>query len=403
MNEMINATTSLIPLLTMNSQNTLYLNFSILTFSLVAGTNHVLPENLDGLTHIVKYLFSNLLFSLVNLNPLYGYTIAFLDILPLLFTNKILKQITELLLQIPRQIIELYLIYLISFDNKIDTLIMIICKIIYFYERRERIKAGTRNDFPIAHSAEHYGIFLLLKNKTNSKPEIYEYLLLVIILKVFTAIFIYFYNKYIDTVYLERIPKWFENDQNLIEVLKDKIEKNKNSEKLYNYLTKPLLFHLKLQIVTWSDMEKYCNLVLEKINPNEIDVVCGIKTGGFFVGKYIASKLNKKFVFVNSKLWSGISMKKNLHQAYSHYVGDKFSPKISDVPILDIKNKRVLLCDDTSYTGSTMRSVVKMLKENAEPQDIKTLCIWIYGQFYPDYYERIMRVPILWEWGAEVD
>jgi len=398
---MVNATTSLIPLLTINSKNTLYQNFSILAFSLIAGTNHVLPENLDGLTHIVKYLFSNLIFSLINLNPLLGYSIALLDTLPLFFSNKLIKQICELILQIPRQAIEMYMIYEIFLYNKIDALIMIGCKIIYYRERKARIKAGTRNDFPIAHSAEHYGIFLLLKNKTKTEPELYEYLLIVIILKVFTAIFIYLFNKYIDSVYMERIPKWFENDKQLIDVLKDKIEKNKNSEKLYNYLTKPLLLHLKLQIVTWSEMEKYCDLVIKKINPNEVDVVVGIKTGGYFVGKYVAFKLNKPFVSINSKLWSGISMKKNIHQAYSFYIGDKFSPKITDIP--DVKGKRVLLCDDTSYTGSTMRSVTSTLKEYGKPLDIKTLCIWIYGQYLPDYFERIMRVPILWEWGAEVD
>lgn len=402
MNELVNATTSLIPLLTIKAENTLYLNFSILAFSLVGGTNHILPENLNGLTHIVKYLFSNLLFALVNLNPLIGYTVALLDILPLMFQNKLLKQISELFLQIPRQALEMYLIYTISLSNKLHALVMIGCKVIYYYERKARIKAGTRNDFPIAHSAEHYGIFLLLKNYTKAEPELYEYLLLVIILKVFTAIFIYVYNKYIDSVYLERIPKWFDNDEKLIEVLKDKIQKNKNSEKIYNYLTKPLLFHLKLQIVTWSEMERYCDLVIKKIDPNDVDIVVGIKTGGYFVGKYIAYKLNKPFAFVNSKLWSGISMKKNLHQAYSFFVGDKFSPKISDVPVPDIAGKRVLLCDDTSYTGSTMRNVVETLKA-AKPLEVKTLCIWIYGQFYPDYYEKIMRVPILWEWGAEVD
>lgn len=402
MNELVNATTSLIPLLTIKAENSLYLNFSILAFSLVAGTNHVLPENLDGLTHFVKYLFSNMLFALVNLNPLIGYSVALLDILPLLFENKLLKQASELFLQIPRQALELYLIYEISQTNKVDALIMIGCKVIYYYERQARIKAGTRNDFPIAHSAEHYGIFLLLKNLTKSEPELYEYLLIVIILKVFTAILIYAFNKYIDSVYLERIPKWFENDPQLIAVLKDKIEKNKNSEKIYNYLTKPLLLHLKLQIVTWSELEKYCDLIVKKIDPKEVDVVVGIKTGGYFVGKYIAHKLNKPFAYVNSKLWSGISMKKNMHQAYAFLVGDKFSPSITEVPVPDIAGKRVLLCDDTSYTGSTMRNVVETLKA-AKPLEIKTLCIWIFGTFYPDYYERIMRVPILWEWGAEVD
>lgn len=398
---MINATTSLMPLLAIRSTNTLYLNVSILAFSLVAGTNHILPENLDGLTHVVKYLFSNLLFSLVNMNPLVGYSLALLDILPLLFKNASFKKNTELILQVPRQILEFSLIYEIFLTNKIDAVIMLICKVIYYFERKNRIKAGTRNDFPIAHSAEHYGIFLLLKNFTKAEPELYEYLLLIVILKIFIAIFIYFYNKYIDSAFMDRIPKWFDGDQQLIEVLKDKVEKNKNSEKFYNYLTKPLLFHLKLQIVTWTDIEKYCDRILKKVNADEIDVVVGIKTGGFFVGKYLSHKLNKPFLSINSKLWSGISMKKNMHQAYSYYIGDKFHPNITDVP--DVSNKRILLCDDTTYTGTTMTSVLNTIKEFGKPKEIKTFCMWIYGNFYPDYYERYMRVPILWEWGAEVD
>ncbi len=402
MNELVNATTSLFPLLTIKAGNSLYLNFSILAFSLVGGTNHVLPDNLDGLTHIVKYLFSNLLFSLINLNPLIGFSVALLDILPMLFANKLLKQASELFLQIPRQLLELYLIYTISLTNKQDALIMIGCKIIYYYERQARIKAGTRNDFPIVHSVEHYGIFLLVKNFTKSEPELYEYLLLVIILNFFCSIFIYSFNVYIHSFYLERIPKWMEKEPKLIEVLKDKIEKNKNSEKIYNYLTKPFLTHLKLQIVTWSEMEKYCDSIIKNLDPKEIDIVVGIKTGGYFVGKYIAHKLNKPFAYVNSKLWSGISLKKNLHQAYSLYVGDKFSPNITEVPVSEIAGKRVLMCDDTSYTGTTMRSVLETLKA-AKPLDVKTLCMWIYGDFIPDYYQRIMRVPILWEWGAEVD
>ena len=401
MNEMVNATTSLFPLLTIKASNTLYLNLSILGFSLVAGTNHILPENLDGLTHIVKYLFSNLIFSLVNLNPLFGITVSLLDILPLFFDNKLLKKISELVLQIPRQILELYLIYQIYTFNSTDAYIMIACKFVYFIERSRRIKANTRNDYPIIHAAEHYGIFLLLANMTYTTPEIYQYFVLLFVTIIIFALVIYFFNKYIDSRHMNKIPKWFGNDPILMEVLKDKITKNKNSEKIYNYLTKPMIHHLKFQIVTWAELEKTADSIIKKINPDDVDVVVGIKTGGFFVAKYISFKLNKPFLYINSKLWSGISIKKNLSHVYSFYLGKKFEPVINEIP--EVKGKNVLLCDDTSYTGTTMRNVLHTIKEVGQPNDVKTLCLWINGSFVPDFYERIMRVPLLWEWGAEVD
>jgi len=200
---------------------------------------------------------------------------------------------------------------------------------------------------------------------------------------------------------MSRIPIWFENDKNLIAVLKDKIEKNNGSKKWHNYIVKPMLLHLKLRIVTWKDLEDYCDELIKKIKADEVDVVVGIKTGGYFVGKYISWKMNKPFMCINSKLWSGISMDKNLRQAFQFYRGEKFSPNITDIP--EVADKRVLVVDDTSYTGMTMTNCVEKLKKEAKPTDVKTLCIWIFGEYYPDYYVKIMRVPLLWEWGAEVD
>jgi len=402
MDEMVNAATSLFPLLTLKEDNSLYLNISIFFFSIISSANHVLPENLDGLTHIVKLLFSNLLFSLAGLNPFLGFLLSLIDLIPLLSDNEKVKKYGEKTLQIPRQILEVYLIATKIFHkNKLDMGIILLSKVIYFFERQARIKNDTRNEFPMIHSAEHYGIFLLLKNSTNSNPELYEFLLVFILTQIALALFIYLFNKYIDMTFMSRIPKWFENDKHLIEILKDKIEKNNGSKKLHNYVVKPMLLHLKLRVVTWNDLEKYCDELIKKIKIDEVDVVIGIKTGGYFVGKYIAWKINKPFKFVNSKLWSGISMDKNLRQAYQFYKGDKFSPNITEIP--DVEDKRVLVCDDTSYTGMTMTNVVEKLKKEGKPKDVKTLCIWIFGEFHPDFYIKIMRVPLLWEWGAEVD
>ena len=399
---MVNAATSLFPLLTLKAENSLYLNLSIFFFSLIASINHVLPENLDGLTHFVKLLFSNLLFSLTGINPFIGFALSLIDLIPLLSDNVKVKKYGEKALQIPRQILEVFLVASRIYQkNKIDLGIILICKVIYFFERQARIKNDTRNEYPMIHSAEHYGIFLLLKNCTNSDPELYEYLLVFIFTQVLLALFIYSFNHFINLTYLSRIPKWFQNDKILIEILKDKIEKNKNSKKLHNYVVKPNTLHLKLRVVTWNDLEKYCDEVIKKIKIDEVDVVVGIKTGGYFVGKYIAWKINKPFTYVNSKLWSGISMGKTLSQNFQFYKGEKFSPAITEIP--DVENKRVLVCDDTSYSGMTMTNVVDKLKKEGRPKDIKTLCIWIFGEFHPDYYVKIMRIPLLWEWGAEVD
>lgn len=401
MDEMVNAATSLFPLLTLRENNSLYLNTSIIFFSIISSSNHVIPENLDGLTHIVKMLFSNLLFSLTGINPFLGFIISLVDLIPLLTENKKYKNIGEKLLQIPRQTLEIYLVGKLYEKNLVDIGIILLSKVIYYFERQSRIKAGHRNEFPMIHSAEHFGIFLLLKNYTNSKPEYYEYLMVFILTQVALAIFIYLFNVYINLTFMSRIPKWFENDKHLIEVLRDKIQKNLRSKKLHNYVVKPMLLHLKLRVVTWNDIEIYCDEIIKKLNLDEIDIIIGIKTGGYFVGKYIAWKTNKKFAFINSKLWSGISMTKTLGQSYQFYKGENFSPNITDIP--DVEGKRILVCDDTSYTGMTMTNVCEKLRKEGKPKDLKTLCIWIFGEFHPDYYVRIMRVPLLWEWGSEVD
>jgi hypothetical protein len=102
MNEMINATTSLLPLLTIDQKNSYYYNISIFCFSLVATVNHVLPENLDGMTHVVKLLFSNILFSLVDFNPILGFILSLSDLTPLLSENKKVKNFGEKFMQLPR-------------------------------------------------------------------------------------------------------------------------------------------------------------------------------------------------------------------------------------------------------------------------------------------------------------
>jgi len=400
MDEMINAATAWVPLMTIGQDNSYYYNFSILFFSLVSAANHVLPENLDGLTHFVKLLFSNILFSLLDVHPGIGILLSLSDLTPLFTDNKLAKKIGELFMQIPRQIIELYLIYGLLKIHPIDCSLMILFKLIYFFERKIRILTKTRNDYSLFHAAEHVGLYLLFKDLTGKKFDIRLFVNLLIVFMCIVALFLNYVNHYIKANILVRAPEWVRNNVPLKTILINKISKNKESLKWQNFVIKPWLSHMKLEFITWNCIEHHCDLILKKIDPNNFDIVVGIVTGGAFIGAYLSKKMNKPFLIINSKLWSDISFTENAIQSYSYILGYDFEPKIGEVP--DVKNKRILLADDTIYTGTTMKNVSKKLLENGA-KSIETFSLWYKGELVPNYSFSNKRVPIIWEWGSEMD
>lgn len=399
---MINATTSLFPLLTIDAKNSFYYNASILCFSLIATANHVLPENLDGLTHFVKMLFSNILFSLINLNPVIGLTLSLSDLTPLFSSNKKVKNFGELFLQIPRQLIEVYLIYKIFNDHSIDCLIMIICKLIYFIERRARIKKGIRNDFSSWHSAEHIGIYLLFKDSCGVEFSFSSFVGLFILFVISVALFLHLINVYLHSKMMDRAPKWLAENTELKAILQNKLTKNKSSRKLHNYIIKPWTSHMKLEFVSWECIQNICDQLVTGIDSAHYDLVVGITTGGSFVGAYVAQALNKPFAIINSKLWSDISFTQNFFQSVGYFMGSKLTPKIGEIP--DIKGKRILLVDDTTYTGITIKNIIALLEEKGQPQSICTFVMWMRGNNTKlKYCYSTKRIPLIWEWGSEVD
>jgi hypothetical protein len=95
---MVNAATVLVPLLCLSWANGLYLNIATLVFVIVASTNHVMPANLDGLTHLVKMLFTNVLASCMGISPWLALPLSCVDLLPWVTANANLKFYGELLL-----------------------------------------------------------------------------------------------------------------------------------------------------------------------------------------------------------------------------------------------------------------------------------------------------------------
>ena len=404
MNEMFNSAASLFPLLAVEYENGLYLNFSLIGFSIIAAINHMLPENLPGATHVVKLLVSNILFSLINIDPAIGFTISLLDITPLFVKNKWLIEVGEKLIQIPRQIIDFYLIYHIAIDkNYLErALFIFICKGIYFAERQIRISRHERSNFYFLHCFEHIGFYILICSVIDCYP--FNFVGYVKIFLCFMACwtsFIFFFTYYLHKNFEMRAPQWLKDDKNLLNILDLKIQKNLNQGKIHNYICKPWTFHLKMEIITWNKIEKICEELYQKINPDDFDAVIGISTGGAFIGAYMGKLLNKPYYVIHSKLWSGLSFVNNSKQAIGFFLGKDINPNIDGTP--PVQGQRILLCDDTTYTGITMTKCKKYCEETLKCSLVKTLNFWIHKRFIPDYYLKKKRVPIFWEWGAEMD
>lgn len=404
MNEMFNAATTLFPLMTIQEQNGLYINSSLLIFSLVATINHMFPENLHGTTHIVKMLVSNILFSILGLEPIVGVGISLLDLSPLLVKNPKLIYFGELLVQVPRQLIDIYLIYYIGKEKELygRVAFILLSKGVYYLERRLRIKRNERSNFYFLHCFEHLGLYTLLCSILDVYPyQIVLYIKVFLSFMVFWCLLIYTYTQYLYTTHEKRAPEWLKGDNHLMHVLKCKLQKNLFKGKFHNYICKPWTYHLKMEIITWKKLELCCEELVKKIDTTQIDCVIGIATGGAFIGLYMSKLLNKPFYVIHSKLWSGTNFLENSRKALGFFMGKDINPDIQGVP--DVKGQRVLLCDDTTYTGVTMNKCKKYCFENLKASDVKTLNFWIHERFIPDYYICRRRVPIFWEWGAEMD
>ncbi len=398
---MINSSTVLLPLLTIDSKNSFYYNISILIFSIVGCSNHVLPENLDGLTHVVKMLFSNVLFSMFGMNFFAGFFISLVDLSPLFTSNAKMKKYGESFLQIPRLLIEIYFMTKQFQKYQLEVMTMIVCKTIYFFERKARIKKGIRNDFSSWHSAEHFGLYLFFWCYSEVEFSFISLLVIFLLFVVATGLFLHFFSSFLDEKRMQRVPQWVKNNPEIMAVLEEKLLKNRYSKKWRNYYIKPWASHLKLEFVSWKAIENICLELSKKVKSENFDLVVGITTGGSFVGYYLSILLNLPYVSVRSKFWSEITFTQNFIQTYKLCIGIEQMPKTGEIPEA-VKNKRILLVDDTTYSGITLKGIKKRLFENGA-SDVQTMVMWSKGGNNPDYYYSLKRIPIIWEWGAEVD
>jgi len=139
------------------------------------------------------------------------------------------------------------------------------------------------------------------------------------------------------------------------------------------------------QQMSWEEYSRLCKLlartVAEQFKP---EVVVGIAEGGVIVGATISSLLHLDFFPIK----------------FSRRVNDQVvrkRPKLMVPPTAHLEGKRVLIVDDASISGETMRSAVRQIQQ-LSPQAIATAVLVRRGAYSPDYSATYSKKDVNFPW-----
>ncbi len=140
--------------------------------------------------------------------------------------------------------------------------------------------------------------------------------------------------------------------------------------------------------IDWEEYSRLCQLIAKRVKAErDPDTVVGIAKGGVIVGATVASLLEKDFYPIK----------------FSRRVNEKVvrkRPKLIVPPTIHLEGKKVLLVDDMSATGETMRAAAREIQGHG-PKDITTAVLVRREKFSPDYYATYSRGKVTFPWQME--
>ncbi len=129
--------------------------------------------------------------------------------------------------------------------------------------------------------------------------------------------------------------------------------------------------------LSWEDVEKITDELAEKIKVNGFrpDYLIGITTGGLIPLYFLAKKLGIDDIITVS--------------ASSYEKGKQKELKIIYLPEIDLNGKKLLLVDEITETGTSLKGIVDAAIEKYQPAELKTATLGVNTdkcKFYPDFY-----------------
>jgi hypoxanthine phosphoribosyltransferase/molybdopterin converting factor small subunit len=146
---------------------------------------------------------------------------------------------------------------------------------------------------------------------------------------------------------------------------------------------------IELYYVTWNDIEKYSNMIAEKISEDGyiVDTVIGIMRGGVIPARIIADYLGVRNMGIIEVMF------------YQRPGETRHKPVIRQPLTLDISDKNILIVDDVSDTGKSLQVALSAIALYG-PSQIKTATLYIkpWTTFIPDYYAASATKWIVFPW-----
>jgi len=156
---------------------------------------------------------------------------------------------------------------------------------------------------------------------------------------------------------------------------------------------------MKYKFLSWDDIERHCENVANKVKKSKWrpDVVIALSRGGLVPARIICDILVIKDL---------ISLKVN-HWGITATKDQK--AELAYVARFDLSGKNVLVVDDITDTGESLKTSVAFVKEQMHPKDIKTATLFhiSHSTIKPDFYD--VEIPgsewtwIVWPWNFHED
>lgn len=135
----------------------------------------------------------------------------------------------------------------------------------------------------------------------------------------------------------------------------------------------------------WEEYSTLCRLLAKTVAENfKPEVVVGIAEGGVIAGATISSLLHLDFYPIK----------------FSRRVNDQVvrkKPKLLVPPTAHLQGKRVLIVDDASISGETLRAAIHQIKRLL-PDAIATAVLVRRGAYSPDYSATYSKPDVSFPW-----
>jgi len=141
----------------------------------------------------------------------------------------------------------------------------------------------------------------------------------------------------------------------------------------------------KVRTIGWGEYQRLCKLLAKKVQELfDPEVVVGIAHGGVIVGATIATILSRDFFPIK------FSRRVNASVVRKH-------SKLLVPPTAHLLGKRVLLVDDATVTGETMKAASSAIKKHGPAQVVCAVLVR-RGAYEPDYAASYFAGKVTFPW-----